>query len=395
MPHRRLTKAKIDKLRCDSASETIYWDTDLPGFGLRVKPSGIKSFVIQYRNRSTGRSRRKTLGKYGPLLSLHQAREMARGLLSDVVRGADPVAEGQRLRTAPTIADLAQRYLIEHAIPKKRPGSVRNDRSMLSRHILPALGRLKVHEVRSREIAALHTSLKATPYEANRMLALLSKMLSLAVRWDLRPNNPAIGIEKFPEERRTRWLSDAELLRLTTALDAHPNQIAADAIRLQLLTGARIGEVLAATWSEFDLDRGVWTKPSHHTKQKRTEHLPLASATIALIQSIKDDRVSKSNYLFPNRACSDHIRDLKAFWKSVMRTAEIKDYRIHDNRHTHASHLVSSGLSLPIVGRLLGHTNPSTTQRYAHLADDPLRQAAEVMGRKFSGVRGQTEARKE
>lgn len=395
MPHRRLTKTTVDRLRCDSGSDTIYWDTDLPGFGLRMKPSGVKSFVIQYRNRSTGRSRRKTLGKYGPLLSLHQAREMARGLLSDVVRGADPVAEGQRLRQAPVVVDLAHRYLEEHAIPKKRPGSVRNDQSMLSRHILPSLGRLKVHEIRSGDISALHTSLMATPYEANRMLALFSKMMSLAVRWDLRPDNPAIGIEKFPEEKRTRWLSDAELHRLTTALDAHPNQIAADAIRLQLLTGARIGEVLAATWSEFDLDRGVWTKPSHHTKQKRTEHLPLASATVALVQSIKGDRGSISEHLFPNKACTDHIKDLKAFWKSVMRAADIKDYRIHDNRHTHASHLVSSGLSLPIVGRLLGHTNPSTTQRYAHLADDPLRQAAEVMSQKFSGARGQTESPRE
>ena len=155
-------------------------------------------------------------------------------------------------------------------LTKKRPNSVRNDRSMLARYILPKLGRLKVREVSPSDIAKLHNSLSDRPYQANRVLSLASKMFSLAVRWELRPENPAKGIERFQEEKRTRWLSDDELTRLIAALDNHQNQNAANAIRLQLLTGARIGEILRATWDEFDLDRGVWTKPSHHTKQKRT-----------------------------------------------------------------------------------------------------------------------------
>lgn len=254
---------------------------------------------------------------------------------------------------------------------------------MLERHILPKLGKLRVHEVRHSDVETLHNRLSATPYEANRTLALLSKMFALAVRWELRPDNPALGVQKFPEEKRTRWLRDSELFRLTAALDEHPNQIAADAIRLQLLTGARIGEVLAATWREFELDSGVWTKPSHHTKKKRTEHLPLSSAARDLLNRMMCDRGDASDFLFPNQSGSSHLKDLKFFWRSVTKSAELEDYRIHDNRRTHASHLVSSGLSLPIVGRLLGHTNPSTTQRYAHLADDPLRQAADVFGSKF------------
>ena len=387
MPHVRLRKSLIAKLEAEGLGDTIYWDQDLPGFGLRVKPNGVKSFVVQYRNRVTGRSRRKTIGRFGPLWSLHQAKDAARGLLADVARGADPVADAKELRSAPTVGDLAKRYLNEHAEPKKRPGSVRNDRSMLNRHVLPRLGRLKVNEVRSADISALHVSLRGTPYEANRTLALLSKMFSLAVRWDLRAGNPALGIEKFPEEKRTRWLSDAELGRLLKALAAHPNQVAADAIRLQLLTGARIGEVLASTWAEFDLNRAVWTKPSHHTKQKRTEHLPLSATTVSLLSTIWSSRGKNSAYVVPNKAGTDHLKDLKVFWRSVTKAADLEDYRIHDNRHTHASHLVSSGLSLPTVGRLLGHTNPSTTQRYAHLADDPLRQAAEVMGRKLGKKR--------
>lgn len=382
MTQKKLTKSSVDRIEADEGREQIYWDAELPGFGLRVKPSGTKSFIVQYRNRSTGRSRRKTIGTLGPLMTLHQAKEMARGILSDVVRGADPVAAHQKIRNAPSVADLAQRYLREHAEPKKRPKSVKNDHCYLDRHVIPRLGSMKAHEVRPQDIQALHNSLVNTPYQANRVLALVSKMFSLSVRWELRPDNPAKGIEKFGEAKRHRWLSDSELARLTQALDDHPNQIAANAIRLQLLTGARIGEVLTARWDDFDLQRGVWTKPSHHTKQKRTEHLPLSTSAIELMTRIHGSGTPQS-LVFANPTTKKPYRDLRRFWAAITSSAGLEDYRIHDNRHTHASHLVSSGMSLAIVGRLLGHTNPLTTQRYAHLADDPLREAAEIIGRKL------------
>jgi len=382
MPIARLTKTSIDRIPAPNR-DTIYWDQGLPGFGLRVKTTGVKSFLVQYRNRQTGRSKRKTLGRYGPTLSLNEARDMARALLADVVRGGDPVANAQALRQSPTVADLAEQYMTEHAIPKKRSGSVRNDQSMLDRYVLPQLGKLRVMEVSHGDAQKLHNKMRDTPYQANRTLALLSKMFELSIRWDMRKDNPARGVEKFPEEKRDRWLSDKELERLLTALSEHPNQIAANAIRLQLLTGARIGEVLTAQWTDIDLDRGVWTKPSHHTKQKRREHLPLSTAACSLLAEMEATHSASSPWLFPGRSQDQPYKDLKAFWRSVTKAAGLADYRIHDNRHTHASHLVSSGLSLPIVGRLLGHTNPSTTQRYAHLADDPLREAAEVMAEKL------------
>lgn len=209
-------------------------------------------------------------------------------------------------------------------------------------------------------------------------------MFELSMRWEMRADNPARGIEKFAEEKRDRWLSGAELKRLLSVLSDHPNQIAADAIRLQLLTGARIGEVLKAQWTDFDLDRGVWIKPSHHTKQKRWEHLPLSAEARALVAEMQASRADLGPWLIPGRSPDQPYKDLKAFWRSVTKAASLENYRIHDNRHTHASYLVYSGLSLPIVGRLLGHTNPLTTQRYAHLADDPLRQAAQVMSRKMN-----------
>lgn len=382
MPTKRLTKTSIDRMPAPNR-DTIYWDQGLPGFGLRVKTTGVKSFLVQYRNRQTGRSKRKTLGRYGPTLSLNEARDMARALLADVVRGEDPVANAHTLRKSPTVANLAEQYMTEHAIPRKRPGSVKNDRSMLDRYVLPRLGKLRVMEISHSDIQRLHNNMRDTPYQANRTLALMSKMFELSIRGGLRSDNPARGVGKFPEEKRDRWLSDEELGRLLSALSEHPNQVAANAIRLQLLTGARIGEILTAQWTEFDLDRGVWTKPSHHTKQKRREHLPLSTAACSLLAEMKATLCATSPWLCPGRSPDRPYKDLKAFWRSVTKAAGLTDYRIHDNRHTHASHLVSSGLSLPIVGRLLGHTNPSTTQRYAHLADDPLREAAEVMAQKI------------
>lgn len=382
MPKIRLTKTAVDKLSATDR-EVVYWDASLAGFGVRVKPSGAKSFIVQYRNRGTGRSRRKTIGQSGPLMSLNQAREIASGLLADVMRGLDPVAAARSERDAPSVPELVERYLSSHAIPKKRPKSVANDRSMLHRIVVPRLGHLKVAEVGHHDIQRMHNALNATPYQANRALALVSKMFELSIRWGWRPDNPAKGIEKYHEEMRHRWLSDAELDRMSEALARASNQAAANAIRLQLLTGARIGEVLSAKWSEIDLARGVWIKPSHHTKQKRTEHLPLSGAAKMLLTTIADEQTDPSSFVFPGRKPGKHLVDLKRFWRSLLKDASITDYRIHDNRHTHASQLVSSGMSLPIVGRLLGHTSPITTQRYAHLADDPLREAAEVMAKKM------------
>jgi integrase len=208
-------------------------------------------------------------------------------------------------------------------------------------------------------------------------------MFELSIKWGYRADNPAKGVGKFHEEKRHRWLSDDELARLIAALADHPNQRAANVIRLQLLTGARIGEVLSARWSDFDLARGVWTKPSHHTKQKRTEHLPLSGAAVSLLVRLASTEDAPRDLIFPGSSANKPMVDLRRFWSAVLSAARIENYRIHDNRHTHASHLVSSGMSLAVVGRLLGHTNPMTTQRYAHLADDPLREAADLFGRKI------------
>lgn len=386
MARLKFTKTSVERIE-PSTEDVVVWDEGLPGFGVRVKPTGVRSYMVQYRNRHTGASKRMTIGQHGPLLTFDQAKRQARTILADAMRGEDPVEERRTARKAPTVAVLAADYLERHAVPSKRPKSVRDDRSMLDKIILPALGSKKVGTVSRRDIEAIHIRLKDRPYQANRVLALLSKMFNLAVQWKWRGDNPAKGVNRFDEEKRERWLSDEELHRLCRVLDDHPNQRASNAVRLQLLTGARIGEVLRAERTDFELDRGVWIKPSHHTKQKRREHVPLSPEALALVSAILASGDPVNAHVFPGDAPGKPLQDIRKFWASVIRRAGIQNYRPHDNRHTYASHLVSSGLSLEIVGRLLGHTQASTTKRYAHVADDPLRAATSRFGSKVAGFR--------
>jgi integrase len=388
----RLSKTVVERIAA-AEQDTVVWDETLPGFGVRVKPSGVRSYIVQYRNRSTGASKRLTIGRHGPLLTFDQAKKRARVLLADAMRGEDPAEARKVARKAPSVADLAADYLERHAVPKKRPKSVRDDRAMLDTIILPKLGSKKVSSVGRRDIEAIHVTMNDRPYQANRVLSLLSKMFNLAVEWGWRSDNPAKDIERYQEHKRDRWLSEDELRRLCSVLDEHPNMRAANAVRLQLLTGARLGEVLTSRKNDFDLQRGVWTKPSHQTKQKRAEHVPLSAQATALIASIVETSDPESSFLFPGNKPGQPRREIKKFWSVVIRRAGITNYRRHDNRHTYASHLVSSGLSLKIVGRLLGHTTTTTTKRYAHLADDPLRAATDRFGSKIASFGQQKETR--
>src|SRR3990167_276893 len=280
-----------------------------------------------------------------------------------------------------SMQDLARDYIERHG-QKKREKSLKEDQKLLRNIIMPSLGSLKVANVSRRDIESLHLRLKNTPYQANRVVALLSKMFSLAVSWGWRADNPAQGIEKYQEEKRDRWLNDEELQRLWSVLDKYSENLTAYVFKFLLLTGARKGEALQATWDQFDLEKGLWIKPAHLTKQKKKEYLPLSDKTLLLLEALKKRREGTLPYLFPGKKVGEPLKEVKKFWGTVLKQANLKNVRIHDLRHTHASHLVSSGLSLSIVGKLLGHTQASTTQRYAHLADEPLRKATDVFGKK-------------
>lgn len=283
------------------------------------------------------------------------------------------------LREAPTMAELSTHYLEEWAIPKKRSSSIRNDRMLLRLHILPALGKKRVRDIAYADIESLHARVtRATPATANRCVALLSKMFSLSIQWRYRSENPTKGVQRNAEERRETYLDDDALKRLQAALAELPDYSSANAIKLLLLTGARRNEVMSATWDQFDLTKGTWSKPSSHTKQKKAHTVPLSEPALTLLGQMRAKRANEE-FLFPGRQGKPQF-DLQKFWKTVCKRADLHNVRIHDLRHSHASILINVGLSLPVIGKLLGHTNPSTTQRYAHLADETLRAATAVVG---------------
>jgi integrase len=402
----QLVKSLTARPQWPQSCNRIVWDDDVTGFGVRVTAAGAISFVLRYVFQ--GQEHRITVGKY-PDLTPSAAREMAISMRGTIIEGKDPLAARIQNREAPTVDMLCDDYLARHAESKKRASSVYNDKRKIEGIIRPKLGTKKVALVSRRDIDEIHQSMKDTPYHANRLLSLVSKMFSLAVLWGWRSDNPAKGIERFQEHKRDRWLNTDELAALSAALENHKDKRVANAIRLLLLTGARRSEVLKATWDQFDFERNVWTKPSHHTKQKKTEHVPLSAPTLSLLsdmQSKAEDDGNLTPFLFPGDKDNQPLRHIKRGWLTICRAAElaiqvekkdktgkvVKDKkgnvvmvwkataRIHDLRHTYASHLVSSGLSLPLVGRLIGHTQASTTQRYAHLADDPLRQATDRFG---------------
>lgn len=371
----RLTDRLVRNLRAPDRAYTLAWDSDIKGFGIRVTAAGAKSFVLNYR--AAGRVRRFTIGAY-PDWTVAAARSEAKQLKREIDRGGDPMAERHDERTAPTMSDLASRYMHEHAITKSEQGRL-GDASMLNKLILPTLGRIKVTDVRHSDVAQLHRKIsERAPYRANRMVALLSKMLTLAIKWDWRTDNPAKGVERNPEVKRTRFLSLDEIQRLSAALAGHPEQVSANAVRLLMFTGARKGEVLRARWDMFDLETGVWVKPSAHTKQRREHRVPLSAPARSLLSDMK--KSAYGPFVFPGKTTNQPLTDIKKTWASVCRAAGVENARIHDLRHSFASILVSRGASLPLIGALLGHTQVATTARYAHLYDEPLREAVELVG---------------
>jgi len=350
------------------------------GFGVRVTAGGHRSFILNYRTRS-GRERRLTIGS-PPAWSLAAAREEAAGLKRKIDAGGDPLADRNAGREAPDMRDLSLRFETDE-LPKRRESTGKDYKGIIRLYILPALGSLKVAEVRHSDIEKLHRKIAATaPYRANRTVAILSRMFNLAVKWRMRPDNPAKGIERRPEQKRERYLSPAEIVRLAEALAARPGP-SANAVRLLLLTGARRNEVLSAAWPQFDLQGGIWTKPASTTKQAKLHRVPLSAPALQLLVEMRA-AAGASPFLFPGKADGPQ-GDLKKFWATICRDAKLDGVRVHDLRHTFASVLASSGIGLHVIGSLLGHSQPQTTARYAHLLDDPLRDATERAGAVITG----------
>ncbi|MBA3814598.1 MAG: site-specific integrase [Alphaproteobacteria bacterium] len=375
----KLTKRVVESAAVDPTKRIEIWDTEVTGFYVRVYPTGKKTYFLQFRNKNR-ESRKIKIGAHGSITT-ELAREQAIKFSLEIAVGADPSIKVVTTDKTHTMQELGEKYLALHANLKKKPKGYKEDSAAINNIILKKFGNLNVEAISTFDLQKLHAELKDTPYKANRLRALLSKMFTLANNWGWRLDNPVRGIERYQEYKRHRWLNDEEVQGLFSVLDTYYNQSVADVIRLLLLTGSRRNEVLHATWNQFDLEKGVWTKPAHSTKQKNTQHLPLSSLTLEMLKDMKAE--SESPFLFPGKIPGKPMQEIKKAWDTIRKRAGLPEVRMHDLRHTHASHLVSSGLSLSIVGKLLGHTQAATTQRYAHLADEPLRQATEVFGSKM------------
>ncbi|MEQ1770785.1 MAG: tyrosine-type recombinase/integrase [Devosia sp.] len=380
----KLTDTIVKALPVPASGNRIAYDLDVKGFGCRVTSAGARAFILNYRTRS-GKERRLTIGQY-PDWKTAAARDEAKNLKREIDRGDDPLATVEAERAAKTISDLATRFREEH-FAKIRPATARGYDILLNKHVLPAIRAKRVNEISYSDVDGIHRkmTLKGIPTEANRTVALLSKMFSLAIKWGWRTDNPAKGIQRNPEVKRHRYLSAAEISRLGTALDALADRQAATIIRLLLLTGARSGELMASRWDAIDLEAGVWTKPGSTTKQKTMHRVPLSGPALELFAGVKREGAT-GDFVFPGRRVAHRV-EIKYAWADACEAAGIANARIHDLRHTYASLLASANMSLPIIGALLGHSQPSTTARYAHLFDDPLRAATERAGALVGGAK--------
>jgi integrase len=387
-----LADSLIRRLPPPAKGNKVYYDGDMPGFGIRVTAGGAKAFVLNYY--VAGRERRYTFGSW-PTWTATQARKEARRLRRLVDEGGDPLDDVAAERAAPTVADLVDRFEAEH-LGRLRPNTAAEYRRLLTKHVRPHFGvHSKVSDVVFSDIDRLHRKITVagSRYAANRVTAVCSKMFQLAIKWNMRDKNPALGVEKNTEFKRRRYLVDDELARLAKALAAHPDRATANVIRLLLLTGARRGEVLAARWADLDLGTGIWSKPASSTKQKQDHIVPLSAPARQLLSVIREQQTSKHRtlpeFVFPGHGATGHVVEIIRAWRRVCKAAGITGLRIHDLRHSYASQLASGGASLPLIGALLGHSTPNTTARYAHLFIDPQRAATERVGAIIEAAGGQ------
>lgn len=388
MNSKKLTQTIVNKAEYEGQNNERYiiWDTGIQGFGLRVYPSGRKAYVLSYRHH--GRKRLMTIATHG-IDTLAQAQSKAKIDLGKVAADSDPLAQKQKNAQGDTVRHLAEAYMERHAKVNKK--SWADDQTMLNRWIVPAWGALKAKAITRDDVAALHRKIgaqinpktqKPKHTLANRVLALTSKMWELAELWGYVPEgspNPVRKIQRFKEAKRDRYVKHEEFPLLAESIKAESNKTAQAALWLYLLTGLRKSELLSLEWSSVDLDRQEIRLGD--TKAGRVHYLPLSAPAVSVLSAIP--RLVGNPYVLTGRLAGKHLVNIDKPWRRVRQAAGLEDVRLHDLRRTVGSWLAQDGNSLPLIGKVLNHSNSSTTQVYARFADDSGRKALDEHGRRI------------
>ena len=379
MPQRsahRITKRSTDALGIGE-KEYIVWDRDLPGFGVRVLTTGRKVFVVQARG--PGGSKRLSIGRHGDLTAA-QARKRASELIRHIKEGSElkwsaPSAE-------PTVTELAQRYLKSHAAVSCRAQTVESYRMIIDTRIVPALGELKIGSVRRMDVAALHDALHDRPGMANRTVQILAQMFRKAGQWGLIPDgsNPCRGIRKYPLRVRNRYLTKDEYRRLGRALkqteaDGSVSRPATAALRLLILTGCRLSEILTLRWDDVDFS-------ARELRLRDSKTGPCMVALTSAVETVLNGiaRIPDNPWVIVSPRRGRHLTSLQPAWEKIKSLAGLDDVRLHDLRHSYASRALALGENLTMIGKLLNHGKIDTTARYSHLMLDAERAAAARIG---------------
>ena len=375
LQQKSISKRTVEALSVET--DTMFWDSELSGFGVRVYPSGSKVYIAQ--TRAKGKSKRVTIGRHG-VLTAEQARQRAALIIARVKAGEDPISAPMTRKPAsgPTVAEVAERYLEEHVALRCKPTTAAQRRFVLRKHVLPALGSLPLASVSREDAADLHYKLRATPATANAAIATLSRIFTFAETCGLVPEgaNPCRFVVKYREPKRERFLSDDEFDRLGRVLtemeaEGRLSTHAAAALRILMMTGCRRNEILTLRWTDVDLDAGELRLADAKTGARTVTLSPPAVKVLTELRPISDNP-----WVIAGHAPGKRLSNINEHWHRARIRAGLKDVRLHDLRHSWASRALALGESLPMIGRLLGHSQVETTARYAHLARDSVHEAA-------------------
>lgn len=381
----KLTKAFVDGLE-PQTKDYFLWDKELRGFGVKVTPKGRKVYVAQFRVAGVGNARRMTIGVHGEIF-VQKARQLAADALSDARKGDDPTAQLKDQKKAATVSEAMDRFFDEHVRQRLKASTIESYELLRRVHLEPAFGKLRLVDVTRDRVAKFHAQYSHERYSGNKLLAVLSKFFNWCEANELTPqgSNPCRYVSKYKEEGRERFLNAEELVRLRFVMETAEEaglacKAAVDALRLLLLTGARRDEILKLRWEYVDFERGTLNLPDSKTGKKS---IVLSQAALTMLANLERDG---NPFVIPGRKPGAHLVNLKAPWHRIREAAGLPGVRIHDLRHTFASHAINRGEPLEVISKLLGHSQLQTTQRYAHLQHDRLRDAANAVASSVAPV---------